>query len=400
MYITEQNKIPVTEAYDTIIVGGGIAGISAALAASRNGAKTLLIERMFMLGGLATAGLVTIYLPLCDGNGRQVSFGLAEELLKLSVKYGHEIYPENRENNIAAWLGDKEHLRKDYRYEVQFSANVFAILLEQLLRNNNVDILYGTTLCSAMTEEKKIKYIITENKTGREAYMAKSFVDASGDADLCRYSGMETCEFSQGNVLASWHYEHIDCKYILNMQGFADVPDKYKDGEGSSYKKRYKGLSGKELSEMVCDAHDAMLKNFLNKGQVETQHALATIPTIPQIRMTRRICGKYTMNDEEKNINFDDSIGMIGDWRKAGPVYEIPFSTLYSEKIKNLIVCGRCISVTDDMWDITRVIPACAVTGQAAGTAAAMTDDFLNLDVAGLQKKLRSGGVKIHINEL
>lgn len=81
---------------------------------------------------------------------------------------------------------------------------------------------------------------------------------------------------------------------------------------------------------------------------------------------------------------------------KRGPVYEVPFRTLYNAKIKNLICAGRCISVTETMWDIMRVIPCCAVTGQAAGTAAAMTDDFLALDVKILQKQLKANGVVLH----
>ena len=94
------------------------------------------------------------------------------------------------------------------------------------------------------------------------------------------------------------------------------------------------------------------------------------------------------------------SIGMISDWRKAGPVYEIPFSTLYGNNIKNLITCGRSISVTEDMWDISRVIPACAVTGQAAGTAAAMSDDFSQINIAKLQEQLIMSGVILHTTEI
>ena len=81
---------------------------------------------------------------------------------------------------------------------------------------------------------------------------------------------------------------------------------------------------------------------------------------------------------------------MIGDWRMRGPVYEVPFGTLYSKKVKNLITAGRCVSVTEPMWDIMRVIPCCAVTGEAAGIAAAMTDDFSALDVTVLQKELQA----------
>ena len=116
--------------------------------------------------------------------------------------------------------------------------------------------------------------------------------------------------------------------------------------------------------------------------------------------MTRRICGAYELDEREVHTRFDDSVGMVSDWRKRGPVFEVPFRTLYSEQVKNLITAGRCTSVTDAMWDIMRVIPCCSVTGQAAGTAAAMTDDFAALDVSTLQKTLVQDGVVLHEDEL
>ena len=112
--------------------------------------------------------------------------------------------------------------------------------------------------------------------------------------------------------------------------------------------------------------------------------------------MTRRIVGEYTLGLEEMHKRFDDSIGMVSDWRKRGPIYEVPFRTLYSSSVKNLIMAGRCTSVTDELWDVMRVIPCCAVTGQAAGTAAAMTDDFSTLDISELQKKLENNRVVLH----
>ena len=125
--------------YDVAVCGGGFAGISAALAAAREGKSVVLFEKEYMLGGLGTAGLVTIYLPLCDGYGHQVSFGIAEELLKLSITYGAEDkYPENWLDNIGT------RTEKDKRYEVQYNAQVFAILAEKLLLEHHVDIMYGS----------------------------------------------------------------------------------------------------------------------------------------------------------------------------------------------------------------------------------------------------------------
>ena len=120
-----------------------------------------------------------------------------------------------------------------------------------------------------------------------------------------------------------------------------------------------------------------------------------TIPTTPQIRMTACLVGNTVLDCSAPFVNFDDSIGIVSDWRKKGPCYCIPFSCLYGKSVRNLITAGRCISVTDDMWDITRVIPDCAVTGQAAGQAAAMTSDFSSLDVRELQAALKENGVKL-----
>ena len=125
-----------------------------------------------------------------------------------------------------------------------------------------------------------------------------------------------------------------------------------------------------------------------------------TIATTPQIRMTRKIVGEYVMTEKEEHTYFEDSIGMVSNWKKRGPVYEVPFRTLYSAKIKNLICAGRCTSVNETLWDVMRVIPCCAVTGEAAGVAAAISDDFSSLDVKELQKILVSNGVVLHEKDI
>lgn len=391
--ILETNNINVRYTCDVCVCGGGVAGITAAVAAARSGAETILIEKSFMLGGLATAGLITIYLPLCDGEGEQVSFGLAEELLKLSVEYGVEArYPKY-------WFegGTKEE-RKKQRYEIQFNPQLFAISAEQLLRREGVKILYGTSVCAVNKTGDKISELIIESKSGREAISVKSVVDATGDADVCALSGENTETFKQGNVLASWYYCYSDNKIDLIMKGYADTPDEYKNENTPKplVARRFSGLDGEEISEMVQLSHDFIIKDLLEKREKKgTNDVPVTIPTIPQIRMTRRICGLYTMNDKEIRKDFEDSVGMFSDWRKRGPVYQLPFRALYGSRVANLITAGRCVSSDDSMWDITRVIPVCAVTGEAAGLAAAMSDDFKALDVSKLQKELILRGVKI-----
>ncbi len=393
--INENIQTPVFDECDCLVAGGGFAGISAALAAARMGVRVILVEREYILGGLGTAGIVTIYLPLCDGNGKQVSFGIAEELFRLSIKYGIEDkYPDS-------WLSeDNLEKRKKQRFVAQYNPHLFALEAEKLLLENGVKILYGTSVCSVTKNGKKIDNIIIENKSGRTAIKVnRSVVDCTGDADIVKLAGEETAAFKMGNSVAAWHYSMSVSKGLtLNMKGVSDSAEDIANGKSTTAltDRRFTGLCGEELSEMTQVSHRFILEDILEKRTRDISHVPVTIPTIPQIRMTRRIDGAYTMNDDEMHKKFCDSVGMFSDWRKRGPVYELPFSTLYGNNVENLICAGRCISVTDTMWDITRVIPVCAVSGQAAGTAAAMTDNFAETDIKRLQAILTENGVALH----
>ena len=400
MTVKETLETPVAAKCDVLVCGGGFAGISAALAAARQGKQVILLEKQYILGGLGTAGLVTIYLPLCDGMGRQVSFGIAEELFRLTISMGAEgRYPEN-------WLDSTDPSKRtdrDKRLEVQYNPQLFAILAEQLLIKEGVQILYGTYAVGVSKNADKIDAVIIEGKSGRQAIAVGSVVDATGDCDIAHFAGAPTETFRQGNILAAWYYYLNQSGYHLNLLGFSDIPDDQKTEDNQVpmlNNMRYTGLDTREISEMIVASHASTMNDIRKRRQKDPSLIPTSIATIPQIRMTRRICGKYTLHDTEKHTFFADSVGLISDWRKRGPVYEVPFSTLYCEEVKNLIAAGRCTSVTDSMWDIMRVIPCCAVTGEAAGTAAAMTDDFSGLDVAKLQQILQANGVVLHEKDL
>lgn len=394
--LEKEKELPVLYGeYEIVVVGGGIAGVSAALAAARAGKRTLLTERMFALGGLATLGLVTIFLPLCDGAGHQVSFGIAEELLRLSISKGFESgYPDT-------WLKDgKEHGKQ--RFEVRYNAQVFAVLLEELLKEAGVELLYGTTICQTLRKGNRVEALVVENKDGRSVIPAEGIVDCSGDADVFHLAGAGTSLHKKGNKLAAWYYETLDGRTKLHMVGASDVPSESSDnGDPDQVEAdRISGVDARSVTEWLLRGHALSLEKFLTEGDVSEEHSFATMATIPQLRMTRRIKGRYTLDETEDHKYFEDSIGMTGDWRKRGPIYEIPMRTLYSEELVNVAAAGRCISVTDDMWDITRVIPTCAVTGQAAGLMLALSKDISKVDVKTLQRELQKQGVLLHIEDV
>ena len=391
--LTESIKTEVSGSFDVVVAGGGMAGISAALAAARQGAGVLLIESSYILGGLATSGLVTIFLPLCDGMGRQVSFGICEELIRLSIKHTYE------DKYCEAWFkGGSPEERLEKRFEVQYNPHLFAIEAEKLLLDSGVQILYGTKICGVKKNGNRAEYIITENKSGRCAYKCNAAVDCTGDADLFEYFGAETSEFNTRNVLACWYYYFSNGSVKLRELGYAENPDG--DNVKPLIQTRFTGLDGAENSLMVQLAHEQILKDIVKHRKTDESYVPVTIPTIPQLRMTRRINGAFTLDTADEHKYFDSSIGMISNWKKRGPVYEVPFETLYSGECENLFAAGRCISVTDLMWDVSRVIPACAVTGEAAGIAAAMLKSGGSVDISLLQKKLTENGVVLHESDL
>ncbi len=405
-YVTEpERQLKVSRTAGVIVAGGGIAGIAAAIAAARCGADVVLLEREYCLGGMATLGLVTIYLPLDDGRGNQVIFGIGEELLRLSIEHGAEAnYPK-------AWLeGGTLEERMKSRFITQFNPHLFALRVEKLLLDLGVKILYGTLAAAVIKDGQRISGIIVENKSGRSVIACDAVVDCTGDADIAHLAGARTALHQNGNGLASWYYYYASGKVKLKMFGLADMPpsgrspkeakqgDPYDNVKVASLTStRFSGVDGEELSSAVIEAHGKMYEDILKLRENAPDYVPVTISTIPLVRMSRRIVGAYTQDDTENRVYFEDSIGLTGDWRKAGPCYEIPYRTLYTPDVPNLIAAGRIISVTDPMWDITRVIPTCAVTGEAAGTAAAMTSNFPVLEVAALQRRLEANNVRLHI---
>ncbi len=380
--------------YDVAVIGGGVAGIAAALSAARAGAKVVLAESSYMLGGLATAGLVTIYLPLCDGMGHQVSFGIAEELLKLSISCGAEgDYP-------SAWFSDDEmnvSKRKKHRYLTRFNPHVFAILSEKLLSENGVDILYGATMFGLTKNDKSDSVLSLFLTTKTDAYeiFAKSFVDCTGDASLFYLLGGETILPVHKNANAAWYYEVKDGEYLLRQIGNCShiYDDNFIGG--------ISGIDGEENSREMIISHEKIINDFLKKGDVSRIHSIATIPSIPQLRMSRMILGKYRISKQDDKKKFESSVGSFGSWLESGPAFELPLESLYCAGIKNVCAAGRCISVEgDNMWDITRVIPVCAVSGEAAGALAAVSSDFENTDYHIVQNVLTSRGIMLHLDEL
>ena len=395
--IEKERALTVSGAYDVVVAGGGIAGAAAAVAAARAGASVCLLEKAFGLGGLATLGNVIVYLPICDGMGRQVMGGLAEELLHLSVSDLKEDNSPARFKGVpTCWQpgGDLE-ARKKVRFRTDFNPASYQLTLEKLLIDEGVKILYDTRVCEVDTNAQMVRHVIIENKSGRSAIACGTIVDATGDADVCYLAGEET-ESLDSNVLAGWFYtlDENGLKLRVMSNKFSEFCEK-ENAVGPFFR----GDDADEVSAHMIESHALMrekLEEFRTRAP-ESDMQIIMQPSIACFRMTRRLVGSMSLSRDHIHTWFDDMVGYTSDWRRRGPVYAIPMRTLCGVKMKNLTAIGRCMSADTTIWDVTRAIPTCALTGEAVGIASAMAvqsfgGDIHAVPIGELQDELKAKG--------
>lgn len=399
-YVKMEERIPVKEKYNVIVAGGGVAGVAAAVSAKRAGKNVLLIEKSISLGGLATIGLVNLFVPLCNGRGVQIIKGMAEELLRLSVKYGYDTISDE-------WKDGCPPVGTTKRYFTRFSAPIFTLALTELIKNEGVDILFDTVVSTPIMDGKHCSGLVVENKSGREYYGAKVVIDATGDADVLYRAGVPTV---QGNNYHTYYVHGANlesCKETVKQQDFSKLQVRFFGGEADLYGKKHpkgipywQGTNVKDVTDYVVTNHLEALKAIKNHDRKERD--ILNIPAMCQFRTTRRIDGDYTLTVGDKYKHFEDSIGAICDFENRDFLYEVPYRVLINTGFDNLITAGRTASAEGYAWDVLRVIPPAIITGQAAGRAAALAvdsnSDIHDIDVKKLQKMLENENVMIHFD--
>lgn len=400
--ITEQShSIPVAGEADVIVVGGGVAGVAAAVSAARNGSRVILLEKSIILGGLATLGHVCIYLPLDDGLGHKVYGGLAEELLHVCIRYGYDNLPDcwrNGPDTVDTPTG---------RYRTNFNIPATVCALDELMEQEGIQVVFDTNFCAPIMEGKTCKGVIVENKSGRTAYLAKAFVDASGDLDLMFRAGAPT--ETQRSIVSHWAHE-IDLdtmkKGLETGQAMQALPLRWlglrPDADNSEAEiPMYYGTTSEGVNGYIRTSRKLAL-DYLKQHQ-SPSYAQMTLPLMPQFRMTRRLVGKEQL-EVVPDRYVESSIGcMIHSLEIPAEVYEFPYGGLIDTEITNISAAGRIVSATGRGWEVARFIPACVLTGEAAGLAVSMAAkeniSLQTLDVPALQHTLASRGVKIHMDE-
>lgn len=386
--------------YQLVVCGGGVAGIAAAVSAKRAGLnKVLLVDKQVNLGGLATVGLISWFEPVCDGRGKLFAEGLAKELFDLAMNCGPNSLPEVWKSGTPTG--------NDPRCSAFFSPTLFSIALDCFLEKEGVEVLLDTVVVKPVMDSSSCNGVIVENKTGRGFYRADAIVDCTGDLDVFYRAGAP-CEEGQNYLTYIAYLTDID---TCDAAGNGDLlqsrrwvtagSDLWGNGHPEGFPK-FSGVTAEEVTSFVRAGRRLYMEK-LNSGHECGQFDISVLPSMPHFRTTRRLIGEYTLLETDEGKPFDDSIGRICDFVHRDKQYEIPFRCLYSRLYDNMFTAGRTISSAGWAWDVTRVIPAAVLTGQAAGVGAAIAVltkmKAAELDVSQVQQELKAGGVKLHLKD-
>lgn len=399
--IEAPNGLKVIGEYDVVICGGGPAGVSAAVSAARCGAKTSIIERYGYTGGLATGSLVILIVGLTDGQNRIIK-GFCEETIK-------RLEAINSTRNVGP--------------HVLFDPESMKYLFDCFIEENNIRPYYHRYISGTVVEDERITGVIVEGKSGREVIKGKVFVDATGDADLAKYSGVSfdiepkeklmpvTLGFRVGGLDAAQvlkFYQENPAKYkglledlgiSTRIGGWIETLHSGEAWFNIAHISNINGVDSDDLTkaEIIGRKHVfRIMESFRqNIPGFENGYLIDTTPQMG-VRETRRIKGVYRFTDKDVEKRFDDVICKAPNYTGVGAgSVEVPFRCLLVKNMKNLIFAGRCISAESKLLDTFREIPCCFATGQAAGIAGALAvskNDVHAIDIARLQSVLLEQG--------
>jgi len=406
-------KTEILAEADVVVVGAGPAGITAAIAAAREGAHTILIERYGHLGGMATGGLVLMFNP-APGMGM-------EWLSRLNKVNGVHDLSKTRE--------------PEWRHALMVDPELLKCILNEMAFDSGLNLLLHSWGVAAVVEQNIVKGVIIESKSGRQAVMGKVVIDATGDGDVFASAGADfEASLDKG-------YRISDLAVVFRIGGvdFDKFADFRKNQPAVWQEKRAEGfkLAGFHIAPIPAQRPDVFwVNNFIRNKSclnveditwVETHVRQIMIPyhkflkeNVPGFensyifdsasqlgtRGSRRVIGDYVLTEEDARAGkkFDDTVVMFEkgvplSWPPGAPITNVclPYRCLLPAKLDGILVAGRCFSSDQGANSMFNIIAHCIQMGQAAGTAAALAVKTQvqprRVDIKTLQKRLIAQGM-------
>ncbi len=413
-YHESARDIPIARDTEVIVAGGGPAGLTAAIAAARAGAKTTLVEQFAYLGGTATASLmacINAFRNQVEPDGKQTVRGIGEEII-LRLKdiggLGKSPYPQKSYPTEPGQL--------EYSYAVDTEKLKYVTL--KMAVEAGVDLLFHTYVCDSIVQDGVVRGLIVENKSGRQALLAKVIVDATGDADVAARAGAKFWQ-TRGDEAP-----RLKDSIMYRIEFGAQRPEgTYACDFGSNavvwgpWIGAIDGADAEQLSKGEIEARLRVYEDFASKQKEHPELAEAKVvetPPLLGVRQTRFIEGEYKLTAEDalEGHRFDDVIAI-----SSAPIihyygyrrylehegYDIPYRCLLPLGLENLLVTGRAISSEQQPYESHRSMAPIMALGQAAGAAAALSCQMKvsprKLDVRRLQELLVSQGAELRLDE-
>ncbi|MBR4014091.1 MAG: FAD-dependent oxidoreductase [Clostridia bacterium] len=389
-------KIDNVKEYDVAVIGGGPAGVGAAIAAARGGAKTVLIETTGMLGGMATSGLVGPFMTCYDYEAKeQLVRGIFEEIVQRTIAAGGAIHPSEIDapTHYTSWIDEYHH------HVTPFDSTILQTVLDEMVVEAGVKIMFYTKYFDSVVEDKKISYILLANCEGISALKAKVYIDCTGNADVATYSGVPVWFGDDEKNICQpctlfFEVDGVDSDKYTSFPPYkaylTNTPGKYKINHTKMYhvdahnndSMTQAHIDGRRRVIEMYDSMKKIMPGFENARFVQCADVVG-------VRESYHIVGKYRVKvkDISENTYFPDAIMTFGYGMdihshdgsekdgftiKSANWYTIPYRSLIPENCDNLAVAGRCICADSHAAGSFRVMPSCVALGQAAGTGAAM----------------------------